>query len=58
MTQDELSARLDAHVARVVASFPPLTDEQADRIASILRTPTKESPLSDDLETLAEVRTA
>jgi hypothetical protein len=29
--------RLEEHVARVVASAPPLTPEQRDRIAAILR---------------------
>lgn len=29
--------RLEDHVREVVASWPPLTDEQADRIAGILR---------------------
>jgi hypothetical protein len=28
---------LEAYVAKVVASAPPLTDEQRDRVASILR---------------------
>lgn len=29
--------RLEEHVAKVVAESPPLTDEQRDRIAAILR---------------------
>ncbi|MEA9997840.1 MULTISPECIES: hypothetical protein [unclassified Cryobacterium] len=29
--------RLEEHVARVVASAPPLTPEQRDRIAALLR---------------------
>jgi hypothetical protein len=29
---------LEEHVRRVVAEAPPLTDEQRDRIASLLRT--------------------
>lgn len=31
------AARLEDHVTAAVATFPPLTDEQADRIAAILR---------------------
>ena len=34
---DLRAERLAAHVAKVVAEFPPLTDEQRERIAALLR---------------------
>lgn len=35
--QNLKAAKLEEYVARVVATAPPLTDEQASRIASMLR---------------------
>lgn len=35
--RDLKAAKLEEYVARVVATAPPLTDEQASRIASMLR---------------------
>lgn len=35
--RDLKAARLEDHVAKAIASAPPLTDEQLDRIASLLR---------------------
>ncbi|OCB25013.1 hypothetical protein A5674_22185 [Mycobacterium malmoense] len=35
--QNLKALRLEEHVRRVVAEAPPLTDEQRDRIAAILR---------------------
>lgn len=35
--RDFAAARLEDHVARVLADAPPLTDEQRDRIAALLR---------------------
>jgi hypothetical protein len=32
------AAALAAHVEKVVAGWPPLTDEQIDRVAALLRT--------------------
>lgn len=36
LRRDLKAQRLAEHVERAVATFPPLTDEQADRIAGIL----------------------
>ena len=38
--RDLAAAKLDAYIQKVVAEAPPLTDEQRDRIAALLR-PTK-----------------
>lgn len=38
--RDLAAAKLDAYIKKVVAEAPPLTDEQRDRIAALLR-PTK-----------------
>ena len=35
--RDLKAAKLEEYVARVVATAPPLTDDQANRIASLLR---------------------
>lgn len=35
--RDLRAARLEDHVARIVAEAPPLTPEQCDRIAALLR---------------------
>lgn len=37
LRRDLHAAELAEHVARVVATFPPLTPEQRDRIAELLR---------------------
>lgn len=53
-------ARLAERVAEQVSAFPPLTDEQADRIAAILRNPipdvTPPDRAADDLAALRHVR--
>lgn len=38
--RDLAAAKLDAYIKKVVSEAPPLTDEQRDRIAALLR-PTK-----------------
>ncbi|MEY4081692.1 MAG: hypothetical protein RL430_2122 [Actinomycetota bacterium] len=35
--RDLKAARLEDHIRRVVAEAPPLTDEQRDKLAAILR---------------------
>ncbi len=35
--RDLRAARLEEHVRKVVADWPPLTDEQLDRLAGLLR---------------------
>ena len=35
--RDLAAAKLDAYIQKVVAEAPPLTDEQRDRIAALLR---------------------
>ncbi len=35
--RDLAALTIESHVERILADAPPLTDEQADRIASILR---------------------
>lgn len=35
--QELAAAKLEAHIAKVVADAPPLTSEQLDRIAVLLR---------------------
>jgi hypothetical protein len=37
MRRDLRAMRLEEHVAKIVADWPPLTDEQLDRVAALLR---------------------
>lgn len=36
--RDYRAAKLEAHIRDVVNTAPPLTDEQADRLAALIRT--------------------
>jgi hypothetical protein len=37
LRRDLRAAELEEHVQRIVDAFPPLTDEQRDRLAALLR---------------------